>query len=340
MNISKLLFAVLGLAVSCVVPEGNAGETPKSWAEQGKIAGLKIAAILGKAETVMQEVFLHFAKQIAGTPSAEDWLTGYSQAFEVEQTRKNRKSEANAVFKAWASNHSVERVDLSCAENIELAKKGTPVKVSKTTREWLEGYKGGYHGFIQLARDMAPKSTSDASKTGTTKVRTLTEKTAKKMVEEMAFATPQQADAVITASIAKVKALPGATHKMFGHIIGLCNEIKAISNNVAELDAASAIIDTVAGLMKATPGTGAATAAIPAPAESPKVVVEQSAPAYVEPSHYEGMSTEELAEGVRTYGNAEITAKAEALNSRAGWCIASDKIEVLENSVEKTGTNG
>ena len=258
-KIIKMLLCIASLTLG-VVEDGKGGEVKevvKSWAEEGKKAGLKIAAMLAKGEGMMQTTLLHFAALVAGQPSSEDWLTGYGGAFEVDQTRKNRKSEAKAVFTAWASNHEVSRVDYSTPEKLELARKGTPERITKTTQVWLTEQKMGYTAFIQLARELMPKATDASTSTGSTRVKTLTDKGAKKVVEAMAIATGKQADEVIGASIKALKRQPGFEHKVFGHIIGLCNEIKTTSQDNAMLDAASQIIDVVASLIARKPGTGA-----------------------------------------------------------------------------------
>lgn len=279
-KIIKMLVCIASLTLGIIEDApGDAVEDVKekvrSWAEEGKKAGLKIAALLAKGESVMQETLLKFASKVAGQPAAEDWLTGYASAFEVDQTKKNRKSEAKAIFAAWASNHDYKRVDTSTEDNLKLARAGTPVHTTKTCREWLSEYTGGYHAFVQLARDMDPKVTDASTKTGTERVKTLTEKGAKKVIEALATATGAQADQVMGASIKQLKKMPGFETKILGHIVGLCNELKLASHDVRMLDAASAIIDVVAATTSKMPGTGAVTA--PAPAVS--AVAVESIPA-------------------------------------------------------------
>lgn len=304
--------------------------TIKSWAEEGAKIGGKIVAVLEKGESIMQETLLVYAKALAGQPSADDWLTGYSGSFKAEQSKKNRKSEAKAVFGAWASNHQVERVDYSTAELVEKARKGEPVKVSKTTREWLAEAPKGYHAFIQLAKELAPRATDASTQgSGTTQaVKTMTDKGHKRLLEELPRATGMQADQIINAAVKQVKKQPGFEMKLFGHIVGLCNEIKTNSNNVAMLDVAAAIIDEVAKLAKVTPGAGTQVAA-PAPAVAPQAAaVEQS-----EPEWAKGMSTDEIKQSVIEYGDEVLTLKGNKMNSRAGWIAVCDEINAIEEAL-------
>lgn len=261
MNFIKLLWTVMFLQFS-VVPEGGgadveAKETVRSWAEEGKKAGLRIAALLEKGENVMKDTLLKFAAKIAGQPSAEDWLTGYASAFTVEQTRRNRKSEAKALFSAWASNHPVERV-------VGLNEDKTPMKETKTVQEWLGDFKGTYHAFITLCREMAPRVGDNSTNTGTKRAAKLTEKQSKKMLELLDGATGTQADSIVAKATKHLLKVPGWEAKFIGHIVGMCNEIKMNSKDEKMVDGAAQIIDLVHGM---TVSRGVvAPAAIPAAA--------------------------------------------------------------------------
>lgn len=264
-------------------------EAVKSWAEQGKAAGLRVAALLSKGESVMQETILGFAAKIAGKPAALDWLTGWALAFTDPNTAKVRKSEAKAIFEAYArtEKESTTKDDKGqvipalVARIVSLDKDGNPVSESKTCVEWLEEHKGSYNSLLKLARELAPKATSNASKTGEkASVQKMGKKTFTKAMESMMGADNEQADKLFTAAAKRISAQPGFEAKVIGHIVGLCNEIKTKSNDVRYLDGVAQIIDVISGLTQKTAGTGTvvalpAPATIPAPAaEAPQAAME------------------------------------------------------------------
>lgn len=282
---TKIIKVLIGLAalMSSVVPESQAEAIAKvgnqvSWAEKGAAFGRKVRALLDKAGKVMQDNLLAMAKEIAGQPSAEDFLTGYASAFDKE-VGKVRKSEAKAIFSAWASNHQYEQVDTSTPELLKLAQQGTPVKISRSTQEWLRAHTGGYHALVSLARDLAPRVTDASATTGKTRVKPLSDKGFKKLDKMLASATSKQTDDVVNKAIAMTSNVQGFEHKLCSHIVSLCNSIKSKSSNPAMIEMASSILDVVAEatVLKKVART-AVTASTPAPAAAEAVTESVEVP--------------------------------------------------------------
>src|SRR5688572_9374611 len=77
-------------------------EKVESWRAQGKKEGERVKAALEKGEMLAREVLLVYGETLAGEATANDFLTGYSSAWTNVNTAKVRKSEAKAVFDAFA----------------------------------------------------------------------------------------------------------------------------------------------------------------------------------------------------------------------------------------------
>lgn len=254
--------------IAKLVKEGEAA----AWVERGKKLGLHVKAFMEKGEQVLREVLLSVAEQIGGkTEFAEEFLAGFQLAWDAEQTRKNRKSEAKAVLNAYAREGEVEMVmDARWADTtpamLESAKKGNPEKQKRLAKDWLIAHKGGYHSFIALAKELAPRTTDASTKgSGTKRVTVLSDKAAEGITQDLKKASASQLFTLMNAAANETVGKPGFEVVLFRSIAETCNTIKAKSQDQAYVDLAAQMYDMASDMveraMKAA-NAMAATAAI------------------------------------------------------------------------------
>lgn len=230
----------------------------KSWAEEGKKAGVFVVGAFGVAEKGVMEMLLTVAHIIAGTPSAEDFLTGYATAWSNPDTGKSRKADARAVFEAFsmkdASGKLIDAYERTVGyeENkdgtrkLDAQKNSIPIKETKSAQEWLTEYEGDFKGFLALAREIRNQGSGRNSQ-GTTVNRRqkITDKQLTSIMEALPVASPKQAEAIITDLTNKVVAkLPsGESEKMvLAQMEMLANQLK-VSKQPIYQNAGAAIID-------------------------------------------------------------------------------------------------
>lgn len=145
----------------------------------GEKAANDFCNAIKKAETSQRGILITLAEKFAGNvEQANAVLEGYQQGFTQqygENTAKVRKSELNAVFKACAAS-----------------------EVSQYNLAKLKEFKGTYHAFISLARELQPKKASSGEKVHREK-RTfkLTEKQEQQVEKLLESASPAQVSELV-----------------------------------------------------------------------------------------------------------------------------------------------
>jgi hypothetical protein len=159
-----------------------AGKAGMNYEAMGKQDALEIIEQENKAKGFARERIYQRALELAGHPTAEDWLKGYGDQFGT--AAKQRRREARSVFLA------VSKPDSGTVEE---------------ARQKLEGFQGGYHDWINLAVEIKGKQAGGRrSGEGQKKV---TDKQLENIEQAIPVMSPAQAMQVgqkLTASIARM----------------------------------------------------------------------------------------------------------------------------------------
>lgn len=229
----------------------------KSWAEEGKKAGAYALAAFQTVEKGVQDMLLTVAIIIAGTPSAEDFLTGYAGAWSNPDTGKSRKADARAVFEAFAVKdangkplESYERTvgyekNADGSNKVGEDKMPIAIRESKSPQDWLKEYDGDWKGFLSLAREIRNGGTGRSSQ-GTTVSRrkNVTPKQFDSIMEALPVASAKQAETIAHAASAVILKLPNFEVAILGQMEMLTNQLKS-SKQPIYVEAAARIIDVL-----------------------------------------------------------------------------------------------
>lgn len=270
----NMLAVAIGLAFSPMfaMPEGEAigtsklqfkfdKEHVKSWSEEGKKAGAFARDAFSMAETAVAAMLLTVAEVIAGTPSQEDFLTGYAGAWTNTDTGKSRKTDARAVFDAYARKETdapdskpfeYERiVGYEKEADGSLKKDGNkmpiPIKETKPAAEWLKEYEGDFKGFLQLAREIRNAGTGRQSQGTAVDHRAkkkVTDKQFAAVMESVPVMSINQAHATVVEATKQIAKMPDFELAILNEMELLCNTLKT-SKQTIYLNAAASIIDVL-----------------------------------------------------------------------------------------------
>lgn len=299
MKHSMLQMAVLGaLCAQATGNNDNAGAAPKarevnvkipekvdSWLALGKKEGNRVREATDKAEMLARDIVLTYGEHLCtGSdgvgPSANDWLTGYASSWANVNTAKVRKSEAKAVFDAFAIGNEVRSIVVGYNKETKEV-----IKEEHKVSEWLKqhaetkGYEG-YPGLVRMAKEMRGAATGQGAGGGAGNRRrsVVTEKQSKEIEESIPLMNTQQATTVVEKATAQLTKLPQFEGALFREISMICNQIKVKSQDKGHLELASNILDMVtthldrieSDRLKAAGTTPAKAPTAPAPAQQPQ----------------------------------------------------------------------
>lgn len=235
----------------------------KSWAEEGKKAGTFAQEVFTATESAVMEMLLAIAAVIAGTPSAEDWLSGYASSWTNKDTGKSRKTDARAVLDAYAMKGSdskplpVERTigyekNADGSDKLDERKLRIPVKMTLTAPEWLQQYEigngegqGDFKGFLALARELRNRGTDRSSQGSAVSRKTkVTDTQFGNVMEQVPAMTQKQAETMIIGGLQHVAKIPGFEPSLIAEMEYTCNILKT-SKNVFYQEAAAEILDVL-----------------------------------------------------------------------------------------------
>lgn len=250
MKCSKLLdLFVLALALnrSFMVEETKQGKEKEkeefsikipekvgSWHEQGKKEGKKVHDAIEKGEMLTREVLLVYAMHLATEhdadgnlpASATDFLTGYASAWTNPNTAKARKTEAKAVFDAFAMRDEERELVVG----VEQPEKGSkeqpkPIKEVHTIGDWLlmhQDVKGreGYRGLVDFAKELrGPASGRGAGGGANRGPRAVTPKQQGEIEARVEVMNANQAHSVAQRATAQLAKLPNFEIVMFRQVV-------------------------------------------------------------------------------------------------------------------------
>lgn len=223
----------------------------KSWAEEGKKAGAFVRDAVITAEQSVMTMLLTIAGIIAGTPSQEDFLTGYASAWANKDTGKSRKSDARAVFEAYALKQDADKGEIGdrpieLIVGYEKDEKGDnkkdkdgnaiPIKVTKSAKDWLleydpkegHGSQDGFKGFLSLARLLRNSGDSSRQSQGTSVSRRtkVTDTQFGGIVDSIPVMSATQAHKTVTEAAKVLAKLPNFEKVMVAEMQMLCNQLK------------------------------------------------------------------------------------------------------------------
>lgn len=253
----NILWQVLALSIAGfgMTEKAAAAETEKeeqfsikvpekvtSWHEQGKKEGKKVHDAIEKGEMLTREVLLVYAMHLATEhdadgnlpPAATDFLTGYASAWSNPNSAKARKTEAKAVFDAFAMRDE-ERELVVGYEPVEKGSKESPKPIKETHAigEWLLMHqivkgKEGYRGLVDFAKELrGPASGRGAGGGANRGPRAVTSKQQDEIVQRIEVMNPNQAHTVAVRATAQLAKLPNFEIVMFRQVM-TCME--AVSN--------------------------------------------------------------------------------------------------------------
>lgn len=256
----------LAFAVSFAVPEGGVGaptdhkpfdldlKKVRSWAEEGEKAGNRVREVQDEAESFVVQMLLATAEVIAGTPSQEDWLTGYAKAWKNPDTAKSRKGDARAVFEAFALKGAdgklleIERIvgyGKKQVDGAEVVDVDSPIKETKVAKDWLKQYQGDFKGFLALARSLrGKKSAGGAGGTGRTRTQ-MTDNQHKETLDLITVANTPQAEQIITKATGRIAQAQGFERLLVNELQMIVNVLKQRTNDQAYLKFASDLTDQI-----------------------------------------------------------------------------------------------
>lgn len=278
MHLKTTLYSAVALALGfhwlSVAPQGGGQpvlpkyqfdkDHVKSWAEEGKKAGQFALQAFSTVERTVRDMLLDVADVIAGTPSAEDFLTGYSNAWANPNTAKSRKTDARAVFDAIATKEGegedakpyVYEKIVGFEKNADGSDKKDaegnliPIRKSATAKEWLRDFEGEYSDWLKLARDIrnrqsgrasqgSPSGTQQGGGRGRTKV---TPKQFDDIMESMPVTSANQAHAIVVEATKQLAKLPQWETAILAETEMLVNQLKTSKQPIYQ-NAAAAMMD-------------------------------------------------------------------------------------------------
>lgn len=301
------MLAAMALGRSFMVEKTNAGTEEKqvetfsikvpekiaSWHEQGKKEGKKVHDAIDKAEMLTREVLIVYAQHLATEhdadgnlpPAATDFLTGYASAWTNPNTAKARKTEAKAVFDAFAMRDEERELVVGYEEQKPGSKEEKkPIKETQSIGEWLLQHndvkgKEGYRGLIDFAKELrGPASGRGAGGGANRGPRAVTQKQQGEIEARIEVMSANQAHNVAQRATAQLAKLPQFEIVMFRQVVNACDMVLNKSTNEPAKRKAQAIRDMAEDMVEqlkksitltdtATKGiTGTAGAAAPAPA--------------------------------------------------------------------------
>jgi hypothetical protein len=252
-------------------------EKVDSWLAQGKTEGTKIRLALEKGELLAVQVLLVYGAFLAKeSGSSGDWLMGYSTAFPNANTAKVRKSEAKAVFDAFAMGDTKREIVVGLAKDAD--GKEIPVKETRSITEWLKAHatlpgRAGYTGLIGLAKALRGPAEGSGAGGGAKRRSLVTVKQQAEIVDSIPLMNSHQASIVVEKASAQLTKLPKFEVAMFKEMSMICNMIKVKSQDKGHLEVASQIIDLLTGHLDRIAADTAKElgATVPAPAVAPVV---------------------------------------------------------------------
>lgn len=244
----------------------------KSWQEEGKKAGTFTRDAFATAETAVMKMLLNIAAIIAGTPSVEDFLTGYATAWSNSDTAKSRKTDARAVLEAYGRKDAdgkpfeyekvvgVEKDKDGKIVDDPVTKSPKVIRQTKAAKAWLDEYEGDFKGFLALAREIKNAGSgrqSQGTVLGTTQAtapdhrakKKVTEKQFAAIMENIPVASAAQAHTLAVEATKQMVKMPEAPILILNQMEMLCNEMKAIKNvDPIYLNFVGEVIDLLNGL--------------------------------------------------------------------------------------------
>ena len=247
----------------------------KSWAQEGERAGSLAAKAATFGEMLVMEILLVTAAHVAGTPSALDWLTGYSSKFKNEDTKKSRKSDAKLVLETYSLTVAAVTDNQAGAKEFEYTRvmgleknpdgtfkkdaegKDILIQETKTAKQSLNWYaelkdsdveNKGFKGFLDLCRSIKKAhtggDTSTATHAGTRKRDKVTAKQFEAVESAVPLMSAKQAVDVATAVNKQIGSIPNFEAIVIPQIMLQANQLKT-SKNPIFVELGAAMIDLV-----------------------------------------------------------------------------------------------
>lgn len=171
----------------------------KSYTAMGKDIGQQIANIRDSADGTMRKLLLAVALEILADSVKQDaFLEGYGEALAekfLDSTVRVMKSQAKKIFQAAAvASHTMTT---GKAEN------GEPINETKSGVDWLTGFKGTFHQWCELSRNIVNGESSSTDR----KPKKVSDSAEKKIKDLIAVAKPNQAHAIVDQAITKLPAV-------------------------------------------------------------------------------------------------------------------------------------
>jgi hypothetical protein len=245
-----------------------------SWHDEGKKVGKRVHDAIEKGEMLAREALLVYAEHLA---------TEYVSAWTNPNTQKARKTEAKAVFDAFAMRDEERELTVGVTTPAKDSKESpTPIKEVHTVGEWLKQHqdvKGreGYRGLIDFAKELRGAASGRGAGGGANRgPRAVTAKQQQEIEQRVEVMTPNQAHNIAQRATAQLAKLPQFEMVMFRQIVNSCDMVLNRSTSEDAKKRAQAIRDMaedmVEKLKKAVPDlapvtkgiTGTPGAAIPA----------------------------------------------------------------------------
>lgn len=248
-----------------------------SWLAEGKKMGLKASNLIGKGEAFARDVLIVYGQHLAGNEGAGDFLTGYASGWANPATGKVRKSEAKAVFDAFAMGEQ----DRELVQGTDETTKEL-VKETRTISEWLEGHEGvkgyeGYGGLIKMAKRLRGPASGQGAGGGRAPTVKFTDQQFEDVKSRIPAANANQAMTLAEMATKQLTKLPQFEMALFREISMIANQVKVKSNDVRFLDAANKMVDLVndlIDLIAAKPGVGESAGKAPIVAPAPAAQAE------------------------------------------------------------------
>lgn len=232
-------------------------KTVASWHDQGKKEGKRAHDLIERGEMLTSEILLVYGEHLGEhdsegnlLPSATDFLNGYASAWSNPNSAKVRKSEAKAVFDAFALGDQVREVVIGYEKVPEGSKESPkPIKESNTIAEWLKMHdsikgKDGYRGLIDFAKELrGPASGKGAGGGSNRGPRAVTTKQQGEILERVDVMTPNQAHSVAQRAVAQLSKMPKFEVVMFRSVMNAMEMITNKSTDEACRKRAQAIWD-------------------------------------------------------------------------------------------------
>jgi hypothetical protein len=314
-NTLQMLVA-MALGQLYMAEQSNGGEEKKplvtipekvgSWHDEGKKVGKRVHDAIEKGEMLAREALLVYAEHLATEhdtdgnlpPSATDWLNGYVSAWSNPNTQKARKTEAKAVFDAFAMRGEERELTVGVTTPAKDSKESPqPIKEVHTVGEWLKQHqdvKGreGYRGLVDFAKELRGAASGRGAGGGANRgPRTVTAKQQQEIEARVEVMSPNQAHTIAQRATAQLAKLPQFEEAMFRQIVNSSDMILNKSTDEGCKKRAQAIRDMAEDMVEKLKAARAATASTtsitgtkgagpitaPAPAQTP--VTETGGPA-------------------------------------------------------------